>query len=495
MTQRVWGAAKTDFSGGLGSPILTAMMRRFVLWGACVAGVTGAAWADPVPVISYGVTDGGAGAALARATAALGADALGGTALRDALGSRFGRFAPREDTLGNARAEISAGWDAYFRSGPRAARRRLSDAVTAMEAAGDALALRDDNRGAYLRAVGMLARIDLEARHNDDAEGWARRGLRLDPGWSLPTSDFPPPVQALVTRLRGAEPARGEGRLVVRLPREGCGVTVDGTALPGTAREPARVIAAGTHRVWAVCEGPSRVREVVVRAGETSTAVIDPALDARLQLSESASLVYTSARDQDALLLTDLAALGLSLGAPRVVAVNANGARVVEVAGARLVGEVEASRGDFADALRALREGRAVATTVTTAAPTREAPAAVARASSGPGAAPWALVGTGGGLVAAGVVLWVLRSGAYDDLSARCPFVDGAPACPDADSLRLAGEDRDRANLYQGLSIGAFAAGGVAITSGLLWYALGGRTTERVTVSAGLRGGSVTVRW
>ena len=98
-------------------------------------------------------------------------------------------------------------------------------------------------------------------------------------------------------------------------------------------------------------------------------------------------------------------------------------------------------------------------------------------------------------LVAAGVVLWVLRSGANDDLGARCPFVDGAPACPDAESLRLAGEDRDRANLYQGLSIGAFAAGGVAITSGLLWYALGGRASERVTVSAGLRGGSVTVRW
>jgi nitrogen fixation-related uncharacterized protein len=247
--------------------------------------------------------------------------------------------------------------------------------------------------------------------------------------------------------------------------------------------------------VWAVCEGPSRVREVVVRAGETSTVVIDPALDARLQLGERASLVYTSARDQDALLLTDAAALGAALDATRVVAVNASGARLVEVAGARMVGEVEASRGDFADALRALREGRAVTTTVTTAAPTREAPAAMARASSGPGAAPWALVGTGGALVAAGAVLWVLRSGAYDDLNARCPFVDGAPACPDAESLRLAGEDRERANLYQGLSIGAFAAGGVAITSGLLWYALGGRTTERMTVSAGLRGGSVTVRW
>ncbi len=425
----------------------------------------------------------------------MGADALGGTALRDALLARFGRFAPREDALAGSRAEISAGWDAYFRSGPRASRRRLSDAVTAMEAAGDALALRDDNRAAYLRALGMLARIDLEARHNDDAEAWARRGLRLDPGWSLPASDFPPPVPALVTRLRGAEPARGEGRLVVRLPREGCGVTVDGAAMPGTAREPARVIAAGTHRVWATCEGPSRVREVVVRAGETRTVVIDPALDARLQLGERASLVYTSARDQDALLLTDMAALGAALDATRVVAVNAGGARVVEVAGARLAGEVEASRGDFADALRALREGRAAATTVTAAAPTREAPAAVARVSSGPGAAPWGLVGGGGALVAAGVVLWVLRSGAYDDLGARCPFVDGAPACPDGESLRLGGEDRDRANLYQGLAIGAFAAGGVAITSGLLWFALGGRTTERVTVSAGLRGGSVTVRW
>ncbi|MFO0625110.1 MAG: hypothetical protein U0325_05785 [Polyangiales bacterium] len=472
------------------------MLRRFVLWGACFAGVTGAAQADPVPVSAAGVAAGAAGAPEARAAAAVGADALGGTALRDALLARFGRFAPREDTLAGARAEVTAGWDAYFRSGPRAARRRLSDAVTAMEAAGDALALRDDNRGAYLRAVGMLARIDLEARRADDAEAWARRGLRLDPGWTPPASDFPPPVLALVTRLRGAEPPRGEGRLTVRLPREGCGVTVDGAALPGTAREPARVLAAGRHRVWAACEGPSRVREVAVRAGETTAVVIDPALDARLQLSDRASLVYTSARDQDALLLTDLAALGAALGAARVVAVNADGARVVEVAGARLAGEVAASRGDFDDALRALRDGRAVASATSVAAPPPLlAPAAASRASTGPGAAPWGLVGAGGALVAAGAVLWVLRSGAYEDLSARCPFVDGAPACPDAESLRLAGEDRDRANLYQGLSIGAFAAGGVALTSGLLWYALGGRSAERVTVRAGLRGGSVTVRW
>jgi hypothetical protein len=83
----------------------------------------------------------------------------------------------------------------------------------------------------------------------------------------------------------------------------------------------------------------------VVRAGETSAVVIDPALDARLQLGDRASLVYTSARDQDALLLTDVAALGAALDATRVVAVNANGARVVEVDGLGDVDDDDRVRG------------------------------------------------------------------------------------------------------------------------------------------------------
>lgn len=471
------------------------MKRRFMHWGAICLCATLPAAADPVPVIPHGVRDAvpraEAGERVARA---VGSEALVGAPLRDALLRFFGRFAPRDDVLAAPRAAVSSGWSAYFRSGPRAARRALAEAVTAMEAAPDALALREDNRVAYLRAVGMLARIELESRHADEAEAWARKALRLNAAWAPSTEDFPPPVHQLVARLRGGDGASGEGRVTVRLPREGCGVTVDGEAIPGTARERARQVPAGTHRVWASCDAPSRVREVSVRAGETLALAIDPELDGRLQLTGAAALVYPSAQEQSSLLAADAAALGRALGASTVLTVGAQRVRAVDVARGQSRGELDPAAPDFAAALTALREGRAAPAGASVAAPSTPHPEGP-RATGGAGAGPWALVIAGGAVAASGVVFWVLRGAAYDDLTQRCPFVDGAPSCADADSQRLATEDRDRANLWQGAAIGAWAAGGVALTSGLLWYALGGQRAERVSVSASHRGASLSVRW
>lgn len=490
MTQRDDGGALRAFSRRRVVVDTRAIMRRVIAWVLVAVGVSRGAAADPVPVFGVGVGDRApSGAEVERVALALGGDALHGARLREGLAPRFGRFAPREDVLAAPRAEVAQGWDAYFRSGPRAARRRLAEAVTAMEAAPDALALREDNRAQYLRAVGMLARIDLEARQTAEAEAWVRRALRLDAGWTPPPADFPPPVQQLVARIRAAPP-QGEARITVRLPREGCSVLVDGAAQPGTAREQTVSVRAGTHRVVAQCSGPSRVREVSATGAEPAVVVIDPSLDARVQLSGDVAVVYSAAQDEGALLAGDAAALGRSLGARHAVAVGDGRVRVVDVETARVLGEVDPSRGDLADALRAVREGRTHAPVIT--APPPPVRAVTAR---GAGAGPWVLVATGGALVAAGAVLWVLREGAYDDLAQRCPFVDGVPACPDAASLEAARDPRDRANLYQGLAVGAWATGGVALASGLLWYALGQRREERVAVHVSPRGASLSLRW
>ncbi|MEZ4393678.1 MAG: hypothetical protein R3A48_21625 [Polyangiales bacterium] len=364
------------------------MKRRFTHWAAICLCATLPAAADPVPVIPHGVRDAVPAPDLGeRVARGAGADALVGAPLRDALLRSFGRFAPREDVLAAQRAAASAGWTAYFRNGPRAARRALAEAVAAMEAAPDALALREDNRAAYLRAVGMLARIELESRRADEAEAWARKALRLSPAWAPSTEDFPPPVHQLVARLRGAAAASGEGRVTVRLPREGCGVTVDGEAVPGTARERSRAVPAGAHRVWASCDAPSRVREVDVRAGQTLSLTIDPELDGRLQLSGAASLLYPSAQDQSSLLAADAAALGRALGASTVLAVGAGRVRAIDVARGQSRGELDPAAPDFAEALTALREGRAAPASASAPPPSTPHPEAP-RATSGAGAGP-----------------------------------------------------------------------------------------------------------
>lgn len=467
-------------------------MRRGMVWGVLVLTASWRVGADPLPVFGVGVGDRVAsGAEVERVALALGGDALRGAMLRDRVAPRFGRFAPREDVLAPQRTELAQGWEAYFRSGPRAARRRLAEAVAAMEAAPDALALREENRAPYLRALGMLARIDLESRREPEAEAWLRRALAFDPGWTPPPSDFPPPVQQLAARV-GRPAPQGEAVLAVRLPREGCSVLVDGVAQPGTAREQRVRVRAGTHRVVARCSGPSRVREVTVSGGD-ETVAIDPSLDERVQLSGDVAVSYASAQDESELVAGDAAAIGRAAGAVQVVAVASGRVRVIEVETARVLGELDPARSDLADALRAAREGRPLP--VTTAAVLAPPSAPSRAASRGAGAGPWVLVGAGGALVAAGAVLWVLREGAYDELAQRCPFVDGAPACPDAATLDAARDPRDRANLYQGLAAGAWAAGGAAVASGLLWYALGARGEERVSVQASLRGASLSVRW
>ncbi|MEZ4405130.1 MAG: hypothetical protein R3A52_01380 [Polyangiales bacterium] len=258
-----------------------------------------AALADPLPVLSLRVRD--------RAPSPEALDVnlpsqegapMRGAALEALLAPRFGRFAPRDDVLHDARVAANAAYDRYFTAGGAAARRGLVAAVEAMEAAPDALALVDANREAYLRALLTLARVDMErparrarpARGEPapDADGWIRRALRFDaiavfPDWC------PPTLRERVNALREspAPPPDARATLVVRAPREGCTAEVDGRPLPETAREHRAAVTVGEHRVMVRCEAPSRVRRVTVAAGETARLSVDPRLDAAVQVEGS----------------------------------------------------------------------------------------------------------------------------------------------------------------------------------------------------------------
>jgi hypothetical protein len=437
-----------------------------VVWGVLASGV---ARADP-QVVVVAVVERDRGPDPARFDAAVqaaGEGALTGGVLGAQLRQRFGRFAPREDRLTEARAAVSTGCDLYFAdgralrrrglsgTGPVEAHRALSAVVATMEADPDALGLLEDNRAAYLRALAMLARIDLEARREPAARAWAARAARLDPRWTPSTEEFPPPVVALF----GAGGAPGAtATLTLRLPREGCTVTVDGRPAPGTGASRSLALPAGAHRVQATCDDPSRVRALDLAPGTTTALALDPRLDATLRTDPAPALGYAGPADVANLLVGDAAAVGEALGATRVIAVGRESALVVDVSRARVQASVPVDGEDFGVRVSAALQGAAVPATPASTDPRVGAPGEAPARRTG----AWVL--GGGGVVAllgAGVMLG-LRESALGDARALCPEEGGALRCPNAAAETEAAGLRDDASTW---TLGAAIAGGVGVAA------------------------------
>jgi hypothetical protein len=445
----------------------------FAVWCSGLGVASSAALAQPVPVVvsqSQGRTP--PSDRLAAILRLAGPEARGGADLARDLTQRFGRFAPQDDILRAQRREVDAGVQAYFgNGGPRESRRRLTAAIQPMEAAREALELREDNRASYLRALVMLGRIALEEHDGTTADAWFRRAITFDPPWTPSTSDHPPPVVTRYQQLRPA-PSRETNAapvaLRVRAPREGCTVTVDGRALAGTAAEQTVSVAPGEHRVVVNCGQPSRVRAVAVSSREATVAV-DPRFDTALQLTGAPSLNYASARDDDDFLVGDAATLGASLDARRVLVVDADAVHVIDVVARREVSAIPLQASDLGPRVRAALTAPVPADappTVTPHPPAGEAP------SRGPGVAPWLVVGLGGAAaIAGGVLLGVSVSNARAAL-AMCP----AEGCTE-DSLAQVEGPYDDARLLHTVGITALAAGGVLVVGGLVWYFVAPRGT------------------
>jgi hypothetical protein len=310
--------------------------------GLCsLAMFAASAEADPIPVLTVSVRDRGPTAAqVASVAGALGPEAQSGEALSRELLARFGRYAPQEDVLRPQREAIAAGETALFAQGRPAGRRRLQPALTAMEAAPDALELQENNRAAYLKGLFLMARIAHEDRRPEEAETWLRRAFAFDPWWMPSDYDCPLRFRPIVARLRPPSVASApdaSGTLSVRAPREGCTVSVDDARSPSTAQTVEQSLPARTHRVSLRCGEASRVRTVTVTAGRSTSLSLDPRLDALLRVAGLPGLNYPTAPESPAVVISDAAAVGSALGATRVVLLSGDRPMVVDVRRGELV--------------------------------------------------------------------------------------------------------------------------------------------------------------
>ncbi len=449
--------------------------------GACsLALLVSAAHADPVPVLALSVRDHGPSAErLAAVTAAVGADALGPDAMRAMLREHFGRHAPIDDVLRPHRDAIAAAENAYFAQRARSARRRLDEALAAMEAAPDALDLREADRTAYLRGLLVRARLAWDARRSDDVDATLRRALAFEPSWAPSDYDCPAPLRRVLAALRASSPPvpTGAGRIVVHAPRDGCTAFVDGTASASTARTVTVPVAGGTHRVALRCAEPSRVRSVAVSPGAEVSVSIDPRLDAALGLEGPPSLGY-SATSEASVADADAAFVGTILGASRVVLVAADGAHVVEARTGTVLRDALAARIDAALGVAPPAPPPAPLA-VAAVAPPRPAP----RRAIAVG--PWVLLGTGGALLVGGAVFLGLRGSALAQFHTLCAD-DGACPAAVADAAR---SPHDEAVTDGTVALALGVAGTLAAAAGTVFNAVAGPRPPAVAwVPTGIAG-------
>lgn len=431
--------------------------------------------ADPIPVLTLSVRDRGPTAEqVASVARVLGPDAQSGEALSRELLARFGRYAPQEDVLRPQREAIAAGENALFTQGRPAARRRLQPALTAMEAAPDALELQENNRASYLKGLFLMARIAHEERHPDEAETWLRRAFAFDPWWMPSDYDCPLRFRPIVARLRPPSVASApdaSGTLSVRAPREGCTVSVDDARSASTAQTVEQSLPARSHRVSLRCGETSRVRTVTVAAGRSTSLSLDPRLDALLRVAGLPGLNYPTAPESPEVVISDAAAVGSALGATRVVLLSGDRPMVVDVRRGELVHDEMSAQVE-----RALGHG-VPATVNHPPAVNPRVDLRPAPPSRGPGAGPWILMGAGVASLVAGGVLFYLRGAPLDTFERLCPDGD----CGDSVSSEEQAA-HDDASRYTTLSFVAGGIGVAAIAGGALWYALAPRRAERTAL-------------
>lgn len=97
----------------------------------------------------------------------------------------------------------------------------------------------------------------------------------------------------------------------------------------------------------------------------------------------------------------------------------------------------------------------------------------------------FALAGVGGAALIGGIITGVMASGAYSDLETRCP---GGVCANQADLDR-----RSDVDTLAGATNGLIIGGGVLAVAGVVMIIVGRPRTETVQVTAGLRGGSLSI--
>lgn len=436
--------------------------------------------ADPVPVLDV-TLPGETRETSLRATTLdlLGTDALSGPALARLLDARLGRPVPADDPLAPLRQEVVAAVEAYFgRGGVRECRRRLDAVIASLDRDPVALEARADNLAALLRALTMRARIALESHENAVAEGLFARIVRIDTSFAPDAREFPPSVvQAHRAALAGVAAHAVRGEVVVRVPEAACTASIDGAA----PHDGPRVILSaeeGAHRVVVRCgTRVSRAHPVAVTAAGRVELVVDPRADLAVIPDDPPRLAYRTEDEARTRAPLDAATLGQSLGARRVVLLDAAGVRVVDVADARVLATLPAAR---VSELRALATGvmdvtapsapPVVGPSVASTVPAPASAAPVAHNVAAPSLGPWITVGAGALVAGLGGVFFALRESQLSQARSLCPTApDGSLACAPTAITEASGH-QSAAQTDTALAITGFALGGAAIVSGVIWY-------------------------
>ncbi|MCC6877833.1 MAG: hypothetical protein IT378_26215, partial [Sandaracinaceae bacterium] len=277
---------------------------------------------------------------------------------------------------------------------------------------------RDDNARAKLADLcGYRVRAFVEARDTSGAATAAQTCYRLQAAFT-PNRELHPP--AILERLDAARSTLGAS-LVVQTGEDDpahCAIRVNGVRV-GTSPSARVAVPAGTYAVQIECGStPGRVHRVSVESGE-ATVRVRGTLDAALQ-TRPVSLVYASAQAQAAL-AGDLATLARALGADRVLAVVGGGPSPrLEVYEIPLTGPATRAR---VTVLERTDEGHV-----------REAARALgnpnlASTSSGAAISPIGpiVLGVGGAVLVAGVIVGAIALAEDGALGAACPSRVGCP--------------------------------------------------------------------
>jgi hypothetical protein len=197
-----------------------------------------------------------------------------------------------------------------------------------LEAQPDVLSTFPDAREQLARALLFVANttIQLSPSRADDA---LRRLATMDPQRVIAARSASSAVrQAFAQRVQEVATAG----LVVQSVPTGCEVFRDGRSV-GTAPAQLSNLAAGTHhRINVRCGGrTSLVHPVTVAQGVTSTLTIDVQLDSALDVLESPALRYATLEAGRARWVEDLARLGTALGATRIFGLIPSEDRVIAV--------------------------------------------------------------------------------------------------------------------------------------------------------------------
>lgn len=318
------------------------------------------------------------------------------------------------------------------------------------------------------------------------AEASARECRRLVPHIAPSPRIHTPEVVELLTRVDQRIEASGHAPLTVESDPPGCLVRVNGVPM-GTTPLATGALAPGDYRVQVECGEGRRGRLHPIHVGDAPVTLrIEAHLDEAVRTEGTLQLSYRDAA-ASAARTRDATAIATILGAAEVWLVGRESGELVadriDVASGRVIGTATLTTG-IAAAVDGLLHAAAPATVSVAPGAVSAAAAAPSAPSSGPDPGAWALIGSGGAAVVAGVVM--IAFGVPDLGAAGSPRV--------GESFASSQRRGELAETLCGAGGALAGAGLILATSGIIWAATsGGSHDSAVALRVGPTSASVHI--